>query len=438
MDYNKALKYIEDAGKFGSKLGLDNIKTLLDLVGNPQNKLKIIHVAGTNGKGSTCTFIANSLTNLGYKTGFYSSPYLEEFGERIRVDNQNISKGDLAKVITIVKEKIDYMVANGHDHPTEFEIITVVAYLYYQQKNVDFVVLEVGLGGRLDATNTCIPVISVITSISLDHTEYLGSTLTAIAKEKGGIIKPNTPVVVYDQSREVVDQLKEIATGLNSEIYITDNNSCRLISSEVDGQVASVNVFGTEYTFEMSILGQHQIKNLNTALTALKVLESKGIINLDNPKLIKGIQTAKWPGRFEVINKEPLTIIDGAHNEDGAKSLKDSLQTYLPNKKITLVIGMLKDKDIKGSLAHILPLADKVIITEPYNPRAASTKELREICKSIETDLNLNLEIQEITSVEEAVIYTQNRATKEEVIVYAGSLYMIGSARKELRRIYSF
>lgn len=437
MNYTETLKYIENVSRIGSKLGLDNVKLLLEQVGNPQDKLKIIHVAGTNGKGSTCAFIANALTHLGYKTGLYSSPHLEEFGERIRIDNKNISKEDLTKIVTNVKSKIDYLVEQGYDHPTEFEIVTVVAYLYFLEKNVDFVVLEVGLGGLLDATNTCTPIVSVITSISIDHMDVLGNSIEEIARAKGGIIKPNVPVVVYDQGQEIIKELKGIAEGNSSQMYITDNNSFRIISKSVQGQEVSFTGFDGEQIFEISMLGKHQIKNLNTAYTTLKVLEKTGLIKINQENLKRGFKTTKWPGRFEVITAKPLTIIDGAHNEDGAKSLQDAFETYLNKEKITLVIGMLKDKDIEGTLSHIIPYAERLIITVPPSSRAATTEEIKKICQNIERNSDLNLEKIEIQSVEESVSFVQSNAKELDTVVYAGSLYMIGAARTELKKLYS-
>ena len=210
MNYTQALEYIESTGKFGSKLGLENVAKLLEMLGNPQDKLKTIHVAGTNGKGSTCSYISSILVNAGYKTGLYTSPFLEEFNERIRINGINIPDDDLAQLISEVKEKIDTMTAEGFDHPTEFEIITAAAFLYFSRQNIDFLVLEVGLGGRLDATNVCIPVVSVIASISLDHVQFLGDTLAKIAFEKGGIIKPNIPTVLYNQTEEVISEIEKI------------------------------------------------------------------------------------------------------------------------------------------------------------------------------------------------------------------------------------
>ena len=217
MDYNESLKYIEETHKFGIRLGLDNMSKLLDLLGNPQDKLKIIHVAGTNGKGSTCSFITSILKEAGYKVGTYTSPFLETFTERIRVNEENIPEEDVARIVTLIKEKIEYMVKEGYSYPTEFEIVTTMAFYYYYEQNVDYVALEVGLGGRYDATNIIkSSEVSVIGSISLDHINILGDTIAKIAYEKGGIIKENGVAIVYDQSDEAKDVIKNICIEKNA------------------------------------------------------------------------------------------------------------------------------------------------------------------------------------------------------------------------------
>lgn len=438
MDYKQARSYIENTSKFGSKLGLDNIRILLKLLGNPQDKLKIIHVAGTNGKGSTCSYISNMLIYQGYSVGLYTSPFLEEFNERIRIDNQNIDDESLTFVITKVKDCIDEMLLQGHDHPTEFEIITAAAYVYFEQKNVDFVVLEVGLGGRLDATNTCKPVVCAITSISLDHTDYLGNSLEEIAREKGGIIKANIPVVLYGQLKAVEETIRQICDSKNAELYIAHSDKVEVLNQSIYGQSINLEILDQKYTdMNLKLLGKHQGKNLSVALTLIKVLEEKGLISrLNLKKLYQSIYDTRWPGRMELIFENPMTIIDGAHNVDGARNLGSTIDSYLAGKRITLVFGMLKDKDIKAVAEILIPKIEKLIITVPRSPRAASTQEVREIIDSLSTDGKL-LKIKEITHLEDAVEYTQRNADSDEVILYAGSLYMIGQVRSKLLKMYN-
>lgn len=435
MNYIEALEYIESTGKFGSKLGLENVAKLLQMLGNPQEKLKIIHVAGTNGKGSTCSYLNSILISAGYKTGLYTSPFLEEFNERIKINGINIDDEALAETISEVKAKIDIMIEEGLDHPTEFEIITAAAFLYFERQSTDFVVLEVGLGGRLDATNVCTPIISLIASISLDHTQYLGDTLAKIAYEKGGIIKHNVPTVLYNQSEEVICAIKNICQERNSALFITQDSSIEITKESIESQTINLTLFDEKYdNIELRLLGKHQSKNLLLALTAIKVLEKNNHIVISKEALYKGILETKWPGRMELISKYPLTIIDGAHNEDGARNLASTIDTYLSDKKITLVFGMLKDKDIQSVVDILFPKADNIVITIPHSDRAASIEDMKAILMPFIKDHDKK-HIEYIDTIENAVVYAQSHTQKEEAVLYAGSLYMIGDVRKMLYKI---
>ena len=437
MDYRQALNYIENTGKFGSRLGLENVSRLLDILGNPHRELSIIHVAGTNGKGSTCSFINSMLIYQGYNVGLYTSPYLEEFNERIKINNVNISDEDLAQSVSRVSDAIDQMTEEGCDHPTEFEIITACAFLYFRDRDVDFAVIEVGLGGRLDATNVCIPLISAITSISMDHTEYLGDTLARIAFEKGGIIKDKRPVVLYQQSDEVESVISSICSDRDSELFITENDKIEYISEEMSSQSVNLEVMGHFYSgVEISLPGRHQARNLAVALSVLRLLEiSSEISQVDTEALYRSIRETKWPGRMEVIKTEPLTIIDGAHNPDGAAILSESVDRYLVGKKINLVFGMLRDKDILSVAKLLAVKADRIIITEPESPRAASSAEVHGIILEALSGEDIP-DITEIPDIEEAVRQAQSMAGDGEAVIYAGSLYMIGRVRSLLRKMY--
>lgn len=437
MDYRQALNYIENTGKFGSRLGLENVSRLLDILGNPHRELRIIHVAGTNGKGSTCSFINSMLIYQGYNVGLYTSPYLEEFNERIKINNVNISDEDLAQSVSRVSDAIDQMIEEGCDHPTEFEIITACAFLYFRDRDVDFAVIEVGLGGRLDATNVCIPLISAITSISMDHTEYLGDTLARIAFEKGGIIKDKRPVVLYQQSDEVESVISSICSDRDSELFITENDKIEYISEEMSSQSVNLEVMGHFYSgVEISLPGRHQARNLAVALSVLRLLEiSSEISQVDTEALYRSIRETKWPGRMEVIKTEPLTIIDGAHNPDGAAILSESVDRYLVEKKINLVFGMLRDKDILSVAKLLAVRADRIIITEPESPRAASSAEVHGIILEALRGEDIP-DITEIPDIEEAVRQAQSMAGDGEAVIYAGSLYMIGRVRSLLRKMY--
>ena len=437
MDYRQALNYIENTGKFGSRLGLENVSRLLDILGNPHRDLRIIHVAGTNGKGSTCSFINSMLIYQGYNVGLYTSPYLEEFNERIKINNVNISDEDLAQSVSRVSDAISQMIEEGCDHPTEFEIITACAFLYFRDRDVDFAVIEVGLGGRLDATNVCIPLVSAITSISMDHTEYLGDTLARIAFEKGGIIKNKRPVVLYQQSDEVESVISSICSERDSELFITENDKIEYISEGMSSQSVNLEVMGHFYSgIEISLPGRHQARNLAVALSVLRLLEiSSDISQVDTEALYRSIRETRWPGRMEVIKTEPLTIIDGAHNPDGAAILSESVDRYLVGKKINLVFGMLRDKDILSVAKLLAVRADRIIITEPESPRAASSAEVHGIILDALRGEDVP-DITEIPDIEEAVRHGQSMAGDGEAVIYAGSLYMIGRVRSLLRKMY--
>ncbi|GKZ02391.1 bifunctional folylpolyglutamate synthase/dihydrofolate synthase [Paraclostridium bifermentans] len=425
MNYNEALQFIHESHKFGMRLGLDNIKKLLELLGDPQNNLKIIHVAGTNGKGSTCSFISSILKESGYKVGLYTSPFLETFTERIRVNGENISEEEVGKIVSLIKEKIEIMVSEGYSYPTEFEIVTAMAFYYYNQEKVDFVALEVGLGGRYDATNVIDkPVVSAITSISLDHTGILGDTLAKIAFEKGGIIKENCPTIVYPQQEEASEVIKNICAEKKSKYIECDFKNIEIKSSNINSQIYNCNINGKELRdLEIKLIGDHQIKNSIVALNVIEYLNDIKITNISEENIRKGLLGTKWPGRIEKISENPMFIIDGAHNEEGAKSLANSIDKYFENKNKILVIGMLEDKDIDSVLDLLIPKFNKVITTTPDNPRAIDANKLKE---KIE---RYNIEVTCKPNIKEAVDYALEISNKDDVIISAGSLYMIGNVR---------
>lgn len=425
MNYNEALQFIHESHKFGMRLGLDNIKKLLELLGDPQNNLKIIHVAGTNGKGSTCSFISSILKESGYKVGLYTSPFLETFTERIRVNGENIREEEVGKIVSLIKEKIEIMVSEGYSYPTEFEIVTAMAFYYYNQEKVDFVALEVGLGGRYDATNVIDkPVVSAITSISLDHTGILGDTLAKIAFEKGGIIKENCPTIVYPQQEEASEVIKNICAEKKSKYIECDFKNIEIKSSNINSQIYNCNINGKELRdLEIKLIGDHQIKNSIVALNVIEYLNDIKITNISEENIRKGLLETKWPGRIEKISENPMFIIDGAHNEEGAKSLANSIDKYFENKNKILVIGMLEDKDIDSVLDLLIPKFNNVITTTPDNPRAIDANKLKE---KIE---RYNIEVTCKPNIKEAVDYALEISNKDDVIISAGSLYMIGNVR---------
>ncbi|SCY69661.1 bifunctional folylpolyglutamate synthase/dihydrofolate synthase [Alkaliphilus peptidifermentans] len=432
MNYHEALEYIHGTYKFGSKLGLENISYLLKLLGDPQKDLKIIHIAGTNGKGSTAAFINEVLKEAGYKVGLYTSPYLETFTERIRINGVNIPEEELAEVTYIVKEKIELMVKEGRNHPTEFEVVTAIAFYYYAKEKIDFLILEVGLGGRLDATNVVEkPLISVITPIGYDHMEYLGDTIEKIAFEKGGIIKDNSLVVTYPQESGAIGVIEELCTEKNSRLIVVSFDDINIHNSSIEGQEFTITVMDKAYkNIKIHMVGQHQIYNSATALTVLEALKKHHGIKIDDDSIYRGFLNTRWPGRLEVMKHDPLTIIDGAHNIHGAEALAKTLENQLENFSITLVLGMLKDKDVGGFVDKIVPLVDRVVLTKPDNPRAMEPQQLSE--KLVRYNKEVYVEVEIGKAVDCAFKLT--KAT--EAIVVAGSLYMIGEARKHIRENY--
>lgn len=274
MTYEEAMEYIESVGRFGSNYGLRRTFRLLEILGNPQEKLKLIHVAGTNGKGSTTAMITKMLRGLGYKVGMYTSPYLEEFEERIQINGVNIRKDTFVELLEEVKKAVDKVIEENYDHPTEFEILTALMFLYFYNERVDYGVIEVGLGGTMDSTNVLTPVISVITSISMDHMNILGDTIEEIAKQKGGIIKQNIPVVLYPQEKKVEEVISKIAKEKNSELHLVKNDSGKLIKINREKVYQEVQVRGINdiYNINLPLLGEHQILNLTVAINTVEIL----------------------------------------------------------------------------------------------------------------------------------------------------------------------
>lgn len=429
MNYNEALSYIHGTYKFGSKLGLENIKYLLELLENPHMDLNFIHVAGTNGKGSTSTFINSIMIEEGYKVGLFTSPYLEEFTERIRINGKNMPKDDLAEVTELVKAKVEIMLSNGRQHPTEFEIVTAIAMLYYKMQNVDYVVLEVGLGGRLDSTNVIEnTLVSVITPIALDHTEYLGDTLDKIAYEKGGIIKKNSCVVAHPQEEEAMKVIKNISAEKESTLTFAPVETIKIKKYDEFGITFDVNIEGVEYNdYEIELLGRHQVNNATVALTTIMALKKYHKIDVSERSIRNGLKKAKWPGRLEVLKRNPTLLIDGAHNIHGARALKRSIEEMFNYDRLIAVIGVLGDKDVDGILEEIIPLCDTVIITKPNNPRAISLDKLKEKIEA------LGKEVLMYADISDAVDKSLEVSEKGDLVLYCGSLYMIGDVRSKLK-----
>lgn len=432
MNYQEAVDFISSTYKFGIKLGLENISRLLDRLGNPQDKMKIVHIAGTNGKGSTSAILSSIFVEAGYKTGLYTSPFLEVFNERFKINNENASDELIAKATEKVKKEIDQLMAEGYDCPSEFEVTTAVGFVIFQMEEVEVLVLEVGMGGRLDATNAINnPLLSIIVSISKDHVEYLGDTIGKIAFEKAGIIKENTPLVLYPQEKEGEEIILKVAEEKNAPVFNVDFSNRQVLSSTLEGQVFSLNVLGQDFKdLKISILGDHQLNNATTALTTVKVLNDKNLLKVSDSALRTGLEKAKWAGRFEIMRNKPLTIIDGAHNIGGAEVFSNSVKEYLKDYEITLVMGILGDKDFNGVLDLLLPLSKEVVTVRPDSPRALEPEKLAEIIK------DRCYKATPATSIENAWDLANEVTNRDKgAILFVGSLYMIGQARTFLKNL---
>lgn len=428
-----AIEKIHKFERFGMILGLERMNSLLKLLGNPQDDLKIIHVAGTNGKGSICRYIYSVLQAGGYKTGLYTSPFLEVFNERIELDGKYISNEDLAVYTDRVLKCVETMTQRGEQSPTEFEVVTAIAFLYFKEKGCDYAIMEVGLGGSGDSTNVCkAPLISVIASISYDHTDRLGNTLAEIAGEKAGIIKEGCPVVTSAEAPEALEVIERKAEELGCMYFETRHVPYAVKSQDLGGSVFDVNIQGVTYeNLEISMLGEHQIKNAICALAALSIIEERGDVSLHRDDIYKGFKAAKQIGRLEVMSaqeKVPVVIIDGAHNPDGAASLRKAMKEYMPDKKILMVTGMLADKDTESILREFTAITDRFIATEPENPRKLDAESLKDKIEA------MGASCESIPDCREAVKAAAERGKDFDAVLYAGSLYMIGAIRGLLRQ----
>lgn len=449
-----AIERIHQFNKFGMVLGLERMNVLLDKIGNPHSDLKVIHVAGTNGKGSVSKFLEEGLRGCGYKIGLYSSPFIEKFNERMRFDGEDISDEDLEKYSWKVIDAADKMVEEGLESPTEFELVTAIAFLYFKEKKADITVLEVGLGGSGDSTNVVEePLASVICSISFDHMDRLGNTLAEIAADKAGIIKSGCPVISNVPEREASVVIAKAAYEKKSQLYDISKIKTAVYEDTPFSQKVSMELYEKDYSdVKISMVGKHQAQNLKTALATLEILRKEGKVKLDREKLYDGLENAKQPGRFEVMHmgrdydcevcdgacscssncadSGPMMIIDGAHNEAGAAALQETMQRYFEDKRILLVTGMLADKQVDEILGHFVKISGNVIATEPDNPRKLGAEALAERLKSLGADVKM------AADADESVRLAKSMGSSYDVVLFAGSLYLIGSIRRILKNEY--
>ena len=428
MTYEQAVDYIHSTLKFGSVLGLDNIRELMGRLGNPQERLKIIHVGGTNGKGSTCAFITQMLMSAGFSVGMYISPFLHEFNERIQINRENISDSDLARCTARVKSAIDAMMAEGDDetqHPTEFEIITAIGLLYFFEQNVDFVVLEVGMGGNLDATNVVdSPLVSVATSMSFDHMEYLGNTIEEITSTVCGITKHGGILVCYPKQNPISARIFEQDCMEKDAIFIFPEEP-EIRDMDIRGTVFD---FGRYKNLQIRMLGEHQVYNAATAIAAIEALNEHWDVTITPDNIYDGLEQAHFAGRFEIINDEPLTIIDGAHNADSVKMFVNSVEEYLADRSRVIVMGMMRDKEYHDCIKAIAEVADIFIATNVDNPRALTAEEVAAVASEYCKDVAIAHDKWE--ALELAEDYAADIGDSGAICV-CGSLYLIGGMEGE-------
>jgi len=425
MNYEQAVKYIHDTKKFGSKLGLKNITELLKLLGNPQTKLKFVHVAGTNGKGSVCSYITSTLVEAKYKTGLFISPYIEKFTERIQIDFNNIKDEQLVDIVTRIKGCVNIMLINKLNHPTEFEINTAIAMTYFSEQKCDIVVLETGLGGRFDSTNVISNnLVSVITALGLDHTSVLGNSIEKIAFEKAGIIKKECPVVIYgDNDIIAIEVIKHIAKLNKSLVTISDYNKVKNLKREVEKTTFD---YKDIEQIKIKLPGIHQVKNCITAIEAIKIIAKSGY-NISKENIINGIENTKWPGRLELLSKKPMVLCDGAHNPHAAIALREYIKNTYKDKSIIYVLGVMKKKQYEKMMKIVIKDAKAVICIEPNNEGALKKEILGEIAKKYCDNVILG------DTIEDGMNKAYQMYSENDLICTFGSLYYIGDVKKYVR-----
>lgn len=422
MTYNEALGYIHSVVWMGSRPGLSRTQELLRLLGNPEREMKFIHVAGTNGKGSTCSMLNSILKAAGYKVGLYTSPYIVRFNERMCINGEPISDGELAELVSAIKPLAESM----EDKPTEFELITAVAFLYFKRNNCDVVVLEVGMGGRLDSTNVIEqPVVSVITGVALDHTSVLGSSVSKIAFEKAGIIKKCCPVVYGGSDDEAFGVIAERSSECDSKLVRTRMDDIVVHRMGVDGTDFD---YGDFKNLHLSLCGSYQPENASTVLETVGVLNENGFdITLDNIK--EGLSNVRWRARFELLAEDPAVIFDGSHNIQGVTAASESIKRFF-NGKVVMLMGVLADKDYRDMVEILSPLAEKLFAVTPDSPRALDSKNLADVFRTF------GVESESFESVDDGVRSAYEYAKKENLpLVMLGSLYMYGEVYDTFARI---
>lgn len=415
MNYHEALSYIHGVNHTFCKPGLERISALCEALGNPQKKLKFVHVAGTNGKGSTSCMLASILKQAGYRTGLYTSPYIYRFNERMQINGLEIEDTALAELVSEIAPIADKM----SDRPTEFELITAVAFEYFRRERCDIVVLEVGMGGRFDSTNIIEePLLSIITGISLDHVAFLGDTVEKIAFEKAGIIKEGRPVIFGGENEEALAVIKKRSLALSAPFYTVDHSLIHDTSMSLSGTEFS---FGEWKNVRLSLLGAYQPKNASLVLKSVEILRDSGL-KIDTGAVYDGIREARWRARFEIISKNPTVIFDGGHNVEGIAAAVNSIKEYYPNGRVAVMSGVLADKDYRAIARSISEVAASAFTITPDNPRALPAEKYSEVLSEYGVSAIAYHSIKE--ALKSAIAY----AKENQVPLFClGSLYTYGS-----------
>jgi len=422
MTPEQAIEYIHSKFWKGSVPGLERISVLLDKMGNPQNDLKFVHIAGTNGKGSTAAMTASILRKAGYRTGLYTSPYIYRFHERIQIDGQQISDEDLVAVTEYVKPLAESMA----ETPTEFELVCAIAFEYYKRKNCDIVVLEVGMGGEFDATNTIkTPEVAVITNIGLDHTDYLGSTLEEIARTKAGIFKENGHAVIYRGAPSVEQVFEQVCAEKNISLKKADFDGLVLRSHDLFGQEFDC---GARKNLQLPLLGDHQLHNAAVVLAVADTLKEIGW-NITEENIYDGMRDVSWPGRFDIVSRDPLFIIDGGHNPQCVEALIKNIEDYLQGRKVIALTGVLADKDYGDMYQPVMPLVEQFVCITPDNPRKLEAEELAAHLQKA------GAKAVACKSTRAGVIKAMELSGQDGVVLCFGSLYSIGAIHEALKEV---
>jgi dihydrofolate synthase/folylpolyglutamate synthase len=438
MNYQEAIDYINSYTDY-EKVGMPHdpafydlrrVDELLAYLGTPHHQAGSVHITGTNGKGSVAAMVASALTACGYTTGLYTSPHLHTWRERIRVDGELISEEELARLVERLKPQVETVNQKAtYGKLTTFEFLTALAFAYFGQKGVKFQVLEVGMGGKFDATNVITPVVCIITPISFDHMDVLGSTLAEIAAEKSGIIKPGSTVVLSPQPDEAAEVIRETCQGCRAQLITVGGDvTWQGLGFDLARQLLRVQGRKGSYELSLPLLGQHQLDNAATAVAALEVLADKGF-NISREGIIDGLGRVSWPGRLQILSRHPLVVVDGAHNIGAARRLKQSIEQYFDFDRAILVIGASLDKDIASIISELFPLFDQVIVTRSRHPRAMATAPLAaEFARH-------GVKAEVVADVPSALSRALALAGGKDLVCVAGSLFVVAEAMEQAARL---